>query len=197
MHFEILLEEPSMENVINAIMPRLVGEKGHTWQTHPHEGKGHLLKRLPQELRAYRKYLPVDWYIVIIIDQDQSDCKILKQRILNWAAEAGLSEKALVRIVVTALEAWFLGDIEALEKVFPKLSRSKLSHKATYRDPDTRPYPDVDLDTELKKVHYGGYYKLRHSAEISPHLSLDTAHNRSHSFQVTLAGLRNLVGSDS
>ena len=186
-----------MENVINVILPRLIGDsKNHTWQTHPHQGKGHLLKKLPMELRAYGKFMPWDWRIVIVLDQDKDDCKQLKQQLTQWVDEAGVNDQTAVRIAVAELESWFLGDTQALETVFPKLSRSKLGGKARYRNPDDRPDPSDDLDRELKEVHYGGYLKLRHSAEIAPHLSLKADYNRSKSFQITLAKLQELLNQE-
>jgi hypothetical protein len=100
----------------------------------------------------------------------------------------------VIRIAVAELESWFLGDVPALEAAFPKLARLRLRDKARYQQPDQRPHPAVDLERELKHAGYkDGYSKLAHSAKISQYLSLEDDHNRSHSFQVTLARLRDLL----
>ncbi len=196
MHLEILLEERCMENVLNVILPQVIRDsQDDTWHTHPHYGKAHLLKQLPQKLRAYSRWLPQCYpesCIVIIVDQDQDDCRALKRQIREWAEDAGVASYTLIRIPVPMLEAWLFGDVEALEMAFPRLRRLRLGTKADYRNPEHRSDPARDLDREMKQVGYESYSKVKHSAEIAPYLSLDEGHNRSHSFQVTLMGLKAL-----
>lgn len=197
MHLEILLEETSMENVVQNLLSRLVSEdQEHSWTTHPHYGKQDLLKKLQKKLNAYARWIREDHRIVIILDQDRDDCIALKERILSLCRNAGLDDsRVLVRIVVVMLEAWFLGDMEALEKVFPKLERLKLKNKAIYRDPEGRPDPADDLNRELEKVSYKeGYLKGAHSLEIAPYLSLESEHNRAKSFHITVEGLKVILG---
>jgi hypothetical protein len=201
MHLEILLEEPSMETVINSILNQIVVDKlKNTWQTHPYMGKQNLLKKLPALLRGYSSWLPItypDYYIVIIVDQDQNDCLELKQRILNYANIAGIAQRTVIRIAVAELEAWFLGDIEALEIAFPKLKRLKLGSKATYRQPDQRAFPSEDLERELVTAGYNGYSKLSGSQKICQCLNLSEHHNKSKSFHVTLSRMKTLIGIDT
>lgn len=199
MHLEILLEEPSMENVLSDLLPRLLGEQtNHTWRMHPYMGKTNLLKQLPKLLRGYRQWIAhtygSDHRIIVIVDQDHDDCTELKERILGWAQEAGLIETTTVRIAIAMLEAWFLGDALALETAFPRLRARRIGSKAKYRKPSERPNPAEDLDNEMKAAGYdSGYLKLAHSAQISPHLNLEEGYNRSHSFQVTLALFQKLL----
>ncbi|MBN1964218.1 MAG: DUF4276 family protein [Anaerolineae bacterium] len=196
MHLEFLLEEESMENVIEIVMEQIVGASpDHTWTVHPHHSKGHLLKQLLPKLRGYRNFLSHDTHIVIIVDQDQDDCRALKRKIVDWAVEAGLETQSLVRIAVCELESWFLGDIRALEEAFPKLRHLKLHGKARYRNPDERTDPKNDLDREMTNAGYPAYSiaKRLNSLEISYHMSIIPYHNRSHSFQITVQALRNLL----
>jgi hypothetical protein len=197
MHLEILLEERSMENVISAIIPQIAGVGSrHTFQTHPHNGKQHLLKQLPNKLRAYSQWLHhayQEYCIVIILDQDRDDCRALKQVIMEWAVRADLNENVLVRIAVTELESWFLGDPDALMAALPRL---RIRGKPIYRQPDRRPDPSNDLDHEMKKAGYKGYFKVAHSEAIGKYSSLRDNHNRSHSFNVTLSALRSLLSDD-
>jgi len=197
MHLEILLEEASMESVVQSLLSRLVSiDQEHTWTTHPHYGKQDLLKKLQKTLNAYARWIPEDYRIVIILDQDRDDCIALKEDILSLCRRAGLDDRrVLVRIVVVMLEAWFLGDIEALEKAFPKLERLKLKNKAIYRDPERRPDPADDLSRELEKVSYKeGYLKGVHPLEVAPHLKLEPQYNRARSFYITLEGLKVILG---
>lgn len=155
MHLAILLEEESMEAVVISILNRVMDENApHSWQTHPYSGKNDLLKKLPNLLSAYAGAWFQQTYpehaILVIIDQDQDDCRELKQRILDMGQRAGLDKRLVVRIAVTELEAWFLGDPAALEATFPKLTKRRLGRRAAYRNPDERPRPSEDLEREMK-----------------------------------------------
>jgi hypothetical protein len=199
MHLEILLEESSMEAVIKTILTQLTdASPSHTWATHPHQGKQNLVKQLPAKLRAYSHWLPQKYpqhHIVIILDKDGEDCKDLKKRILKLTESAYYPEKTTIRIAITELEAWFFGDCNALEAAFPKLTRSNLGADARYRIPDNRHYPAEDLERELELVGYPGYSKLADSTKIGQFMNLAPGHNRSDSFQITLARLRSLLDS--
>ena len=51
-HLEILVEEPSMEACLRVLLPKLVGDRV-TFQIYPFQGKGELLKHLPNRLQGY------------------------------------------------------------------------------------------------------------------------------------------------
>lgn len=201
MHLEILLEEESMEIVVNSILERInPPQSEHTWKTHPHRGKQDMIRQLPKKLRAYANFLPAmyrngDYRIIVIVDKDEQDCVPLKTKILNAAHEVGLHTKTIVRIAVCELESWYLGDAIALEKAFPRLSRQRIGRKATFRNPDARPDPTADLQRLLEAEKYGAYLKLAHSRLISGHLDLEPGVNRSHSFQLTTATFVDLLTS--
>ncbi|MBX3084613.1 MAG: DUF4276 family protein [Anaerolineae bacterium] len=114
---------------------------------------------------------------------------------MEFAREAGVLEYTSVRIVVTELEAWFLGDVTALEQVFPKIKKLRLRNVARYRQPDLRTSPAEDLDREIQNAGYSGYSKLVDSMRIAPFLNLETDHNLSDSFCATLARLKWLMNS--
>jgi hypothetical protein len=194
-HLEFLLEEASMQNVLEDVLSRLVSNDSEfTWRCHPYNGKENLIRRLPNLLHGYSKWITDEYHIIIVIDRDQDDCHELKQRIVDMCNKAGLSEQSLVRIVVVMLESWFFGDPKALEAAFPRLKQRRIGDGATYRNPEERPDPARDLDREMREVGYkAGYRKLAHSRAISPHLNLEEEHNRSHSFNVTLQALKLLL----
>jgi len=199
MHFEFLVEELSAEAALANLVPKLL-EANHTFAIHPFQGKGDLLSNLPSRLRAYRAWIPKDWRVVVLIDEDRADCKVLKGKLEKVAKEAGLATRSstkgqspfivLNRLAIEELEAWFFGDIVALKAAYPKIP-SSLGERAKYRDPDSIAGGTWEaLERELKKVGYypTGMPKIEVSRNVSRYM--DASRNRSYSFQVFVSGLR-------
>jgi hypothetical protein len=147
------------------------------------EGKQDLEKRMAGILRAWQ--VPSSHFLVIR-DQDSGDCTVVKKR-LATLCQAGGKADAVVRIACHEIESFFLGDLAAVE--------TGLSIHGLAANQDTRKFraPD-DLGNpaqELRGLTNGIYQKVAGSRAIGPHLAL--AGNRSHSFNVLLAGIRKLV----
>jgi hypothetical protein len=200
-HIEFLVEEPSAEAVLRALVPAIVGQDV-TFRVHPFQGKQDLLKRLPERLRGYRSWLPADWRLVVLIDADDEDCRQLKARLELAALHAGLATKSssragspfqvVNRLAVQELEAWFFGDVAALCAAYPRLGRN-LAAKARYRDPDAIPGTWEALERELQRAGYfsAGLEKLSAARAIAGHMNASV--NRSHSFQVFCRALELLA----
>jgi hypothetical protein len=178
MHVEFLVEEPSAEAALSNIVPKIVGPE-NTFAIHAHQGKTDLLAKLPARLRAYRQWLPEDWRIVVLIDTDAEDCRILKARLERDARAAGWTTKSSVpagtqftvlnRLAVEELEAWFFGDVAALNAAYPRVSVD-LGARARYRDPDAiRGGTWEALERELQRGGYfgGGLPKIEVARAIS------------------------------
>jgi hypothetical protein len=142
-HLEILVEEPSMEAFLRELLPRLLGNRA-TFRVYPSQGKDDLLRNLPARLKAYAKFLPANYRIVVVVDRDGDDCLQLKKKLDGIAAEAGLATRkgarvpawrVVNRIAVEELEAWYFGDWEAVLQCYPGVPRT-LEQRAGYRDPD-------------------------------------------------------------
>lgn len=58
-HLEVLVEEPSAEEALRRMLPRILGN-GVSFQVHGFAGKPDLRRKLPQRLRAYRDGIDVD-----------------------------------------------------------------------------------------------------------------------------------------
>lgn len=199
MHIEFLVEEPSMEAALHGLLPRLLPE-AITWRILVFNGKADLRRNLPKRLKGYSRWMPEDWRIVVLVDEDRQDCRGLKQELEAAANDAGLQTKTsagggqfqvLNRIVIEELEAWFLGDLDALRSVVPRLPQ-RLPRK--FADPDSvRGGTAESLERWLQQYGYfrGGYSKIAAARQIAPHLA--PARNRSRSFQVFLEGLRALT----
>lgn len=127
-HFEILVEEPSMEVFLRGLLPRLLpGDQ--TFAIHPFQGKKDLFAKLERRLRGYKAWLPQDWRIVVVVDLDNDDCKRLKQQMEDIAATVDLRSRTcspsswqlVNRIVIEELEAWYFGAWDAVCAVYPNL----------------------------------------------------------------------------
>jgi len=206
MHIEFLVEEVSVEVALHNLVPRIVGPDV-SYAIHSHQGKQDLLTKLPSRLRAYRTWIPDDWYIVVLVDADSDDCRILKERLEHEASSACLVTKSAVlagtrfqvlnRIIVEEMESWFFGDVLALRAAYPRVSLS-LGAKAQYRDPDTiRGGTWEALERELQRHGYfeGGLPKVAVARDVSAHMDPDR--NRSRSFQVFREGLLVLCSTAS
>lgn len=142
-HFEILVEEPSMEAFLNSFLPRLLPEETDH-NIHPFQGKSDLLGRLEDRLKGYAKWLPEDWRIVVVVDRDDDSCRDLKQRLEDMSGRAGLQTRTVVgtgpwqlvnRIAIEELEAWYFGDWQAVRGVYPRVSK-QIPNREGFRDPD-------------------------------------------------------------
>jgi hypothetical protein len=139
--------------------------------------------------------------VAVLVDRDDDDCLVLKKQLEDHAANArlttpasdGVSFQVLNRIVVEELEAWFLGDPEALNQAYPKVPVS-LANQARYRDPDAIKGGTWEaLEAVLIKhgYHRSGLRKMQAATEIAQHMNVES--NRSKSFQVFRDGVRRLV----
>lgn len=200
MHLELLLEEPSSEAFLQGALSKLLPE-GTTWNPIVFQGKSDLLKNLESRLKAYRKWLPADWRIVVLIDEDRADCLDLKARMEAAAKAAGMRTKTaangskfavLNRIAVEELEAWFFGDPAALVEAYPGVSPT-LGAKAAYRSPDAIAGGTWEaLERVLQRAGYygGGLPKIEVAREMAKYVVAER--NTSPSFQCFVAGLNAL-----
>lgn len=201
-HLEILVEEPSAEAALESLVPVLLGP-GISFAVLPHQGKPDLLRKLPGILRGYRRWIPGDWGVVVLIDSDGRDCSEQKSLLERMAYDAGFPTpstageggrfQALNRLAIEELEAWFFGDVEALCEAYPGVPPT-LARRAPYRDPDAIRGTWEALERELQKAghHLGGLAKIRAAREIAARMVPDR--NRSRSFQAFRQGLLKLVG---
>jgi len=191
MHIELLVEEASAEAALSELLPRIVGPRV-TWAIHVHQGKRDLLTKLPDRLRAYARWLPRGWFIVVLVDEDREDCLGLKRQLEQCAEGAGLSTatrrgpdqrvQVINRIAVEEIEAWFFGDVQALHKAYPRLPIS-LARKAKFRDPDAIDGGTWEtLERVLQRAGYfrGGLAKIEAARCIAR--AMDPGRNRSRSF---------------
>jgi uncharacterized protein DUF4276 len=142
-HVEVLVEEPSMEAALALLLPRMLPDT--SFQVHTHQGKADLLGKLLEKLKAYSRWIPATWRIVVVVDRDNEDCKALKEKLEETARRAGLATRSTAsegtgyvvvnRLAIEELEAWYFGDWKAVCAAYPKVPRT-VTAKAEYRAPD-------------------------------------------------------------
>jgi hypothetical protein len=200
MHLEVLVEEISAAAALECLLPK-IAPNGTTYTCHPFQGKPDLVRKLPERMRGYASWLPSDWRILILLDRDDDDCKRLKQDIQDIAMSAGFhvgppgaaGVRHCVRLCVEELEAWFLGDVPALVKAFPRFP-STLAQRRGFRDSD-----GVVGGTweKLERVfQQAGYYRAgMPKIEVARRVAaqMDPFANRSRSFTIFRNGISKLL----
>ena len=180
MKLVFLLEEPSMADLLDGLLPRLF--PALRFQCIPHEGKQDLERSIPRKLRAWRE---PGVHFVVARDQDSGDCRRVKARLTDLCREGGRTD-ALVRVVCRELEAWYIGDPEALAQAFPEARRRALRelNRARYQNPDTVVRPSEAIAGQIPE-----FQKRLGARRMASYLSRE---NRSRSFQVLLEGVERL-----
>jgi hypothetical protein len=171
-----LIEEYSMKVLLDGVLPRFF--PGLNFVCVPHEGKQDLEKSIPRKLRAWTE--PGVRFIVVR-DNDGADCTRLKQRLAELCRE-GHRPDSIVRIACQELEAWYLGDAEALAKAFGDDGLRNLNTKERFRDPDEVVQPARTL-TELIPE----FQKVSGARRMAQTLRRDASTSRS--FQVFVAAV--------
>lgn len=220
MHLEVLVEGTTELTALSILMSRIIGpyREPHTWTIHKHRGIGSLpedptarpnpldptlLHNLPSKLRAYGKEDRADLLVVVLVDlDDHPDCRAFKQQLTGLLAWCDPKPNCLFRIAIEELEAWYLGDREALLKAYPEADPVKL--EAYQQDSQCRTW-----ETLADILHPGGIgvrrtagvtgkrspsvlnHKMLWARTIAP--EMDVERNRSGSFQCFRDGLRRLT----
>ena len=101
-HLEFLIEEPSMETFLNALLPIILpGECTFACRVFPYKAKPSA--KLQDRLRAYARWLPQDWRLVLLVDRDRENCHYLKQQLEDVVRSVGFQ---LRRLLATYLGGW-------------------------------------------------------------------------------------------
>ena len=174
-----------MRVLLDGLLPRLFS--GLPFQCVPHDGKTDLERSIPRKLRGW---LEPGVRFAVVRDNDGGDCRALKER-LRGLCRAGRRDDTLVRIVCQELEAWYLGEPDALADAF---GGEGLRQQVRYREPDAVPRPSEAVERLVPE-----FQKVSGARRMAGHLSRER--NRSKSFQAFLAGVeaiaRDLAADES
>ena len=136
MHFEILVEDVSGKTALEILVPKIINTEQHTFNIHAYKGAGHipknltsnsdpkkriLLERLPQLIQGYGKTFasyPPNYHAVLIIicDLDDRCLSAFRQELLNIVDSCEPKPKTQFCIAIEEGEAWYLGDLAAINK---------------------------------------------------------------------------------
>ncbi len=194
---EVLVEEPSMEEALRLLLPKIVGKRAR-WKVINMRNKGRMLQKLPDRLRGYKQQIDrgEQLKVVVLVDKDTDDCHELKKTLETMARNAGLQTKTAAgigkafhvvnRIAIEELETWFMGDTEALKSAFTSLRGVRFP--SSFNNPDNGGTWER-LHRFLRKngIYRGSFPKIDAARKIARHM--DLACNSSRSFQVFRQGV--------
>ena len=175
-----LVEEVSMADFLEKLLPRLV--PGLDFLCVPHDGKSDLEKSLVSKLRSWRT---PHVRFVVMRDQNGEDCHSVKTKLNDLCIKGGRPD-SLARVVCRELEAWYVGDADALAEAYPEAARRIATNlgKRGFREPDKVVQPAKALAKLIP-----AFQKRIAARAMGKLLSRE---NRSRSYQVFLAGVDRL-----
>lgn len=178
-----LTEESSVEPVLRKLTHELAPTaiEGVDWQVISFQGKADLKKHFTKKMQGWSYGNP---HFIILRDNDGSDCIKLKQNLTDQASVTG--KPFNIRIVCQELEAWFIGDFNAVEQAYPSSKASNLREKSKYKNPDLV----NNASEELKKI-VGVNAKVGRAEKIAPFLNIQN--NTSHSFNVLKTKVEEII----
>lgn len=213
MHIEVLVEDSSGCALVESLLPRVIGAFGdpHTWRVHPYKGIGRLPKRLtvgsdpakralldqlPRLLAGYGRTPGID-AVVVVVDNDKRDCRTFLQELRAVVERCDPAPLTMFRLAIEEMEAWLLGDRQALAVAYPRARRDVLTR---YQQDDICDTWELLADA----VHPGGRAAIIKSGwplpgqvkhewvrKIVPHMDVEA--NVSASFCKFRDGLRRLA----
>jgi len=216
MHFEFLVEGQVELTALSILMKQVLGDysQPHTWKIHKHRGIGRipddpgvkpnkhdqtLLHNLPSKLRAYGDEGRDEFVVVVLVDlDDRPDCVSFKTELVGLLNYCPQQPKALFRIAIEELEAWFLGDQQAIKGAYPNARQQILnayvqdSQCGTWEKLAEAIYPGglIALGQHGKRSVRILEQKRIWAKEICPRLDIQT--NQSPSFQAFRDGVRRM-----
>ncbi|MDQ7822535.1 MAG: DUF4276 family protein [Candidatus Eremiobacteraeota bacterium] len=216
MHFEVLVEDRSGAIALEALLKKILTPEatGHTYTIHSYKGLGSiprnlrhgsdprkriLLSRLPGILRGYGKSLSTyNAVVVVVVDLDQRDCRAFKRELVALLDECVPRPDTLFRFAIEEIEAWYLGDPDAVKEAYPDARLNAIEGcmpdavENTWERLADALYPGGS--SALKREGYPriGEMKCEWARNIAPHVDLER--NRSHSLKVFMNGVLRKAG---
>lgn len=174
------IEERSAKELLETLLKKIAPT--HESKIIVFEGKQDLEKNLEKKLKAW--FHTDDTRYIVMRDKDSGDCRKIKSRLKGICTKAGKPD-TLIRIACHELEAFYLGDLAAVSSAFNN-NVVQYQNNRKFRQPDKL----ANAAQELRKL-VPQYQKISGSREIAKHMNINS--NRSHSFNVLVSGIRNLI----
>lgn len=216
MHYEILVEDQSGKALLDILVGKIIGPD-HTVRFHFYKGIGPipaickpktdsskriLLDQLPRLLRGYGKthanYSPsAPAAVIVVCDLDDRCLKEFRQELDAILAQCDPAPTTRFCLAIEEIEAWLLGDPEAILKAYPKAKKAVLSAYrydsivGTWEKLADAIHPGGSAELAKQKWYVTGAAKYRWATTIGPVMEVD--HNHSPSFQYFRDKLRELA----
>ena len=155
-----------------------------------------LLEQLPKLLRGYGKTPGID-AVVVVLDTDRRDCAAFLAELKAVANACNPGPDTLFRLAIEEIEAWYLGDQDALLAAYPRAKREVLGKYVQDSTCDTwellADAVYLGGSAAIKKAGWPlpGQVKHEWAKKIGP--LMDPGRNTSPSFGKLKDGLRRLV----
>ena len=217
MHFVVLVEDQSGKKALDILIPKIIGGV-HTFEVKSYKGIGRLpkdlrgssdpskrilLDQLPRLLQGYGKTFasyPEDYSaaVILVCDLDDKCLKAFRSELVNLLDTCRTKPETRFCIAIEEGEAWFLGDITAIKKAYPKAKDAQLnlyvndSICGTWELLANAVYPGGSQTLSLLGWQMVGAEKSKWSEKITP--LMDVESNNSPSFCYFRGKLRELAG---
>ncbi len=204
MHLEILVEDQSGMIILRNILAKISASilLDLTYRIIAYSGLGKLpknlskdndpqkralLSKLPMILRGYGRSLGENSAVVIVIDSDKNDCKMLKNELKEVLDVCLIPPTTAFCIAIEEMESWLLGDRQALLEAYPV---AKISVLEGYSQDSVCNTWELLADAITKEMSKGlkkkgypeiGIRKCEWAEKISPNMNIQN--NSSPSFQ--------------
>ena len=215
MHIEVLVEDSSSAALIRTLLPLVIGPEGahHSWRVLAYKGIGRipqgmtskadpakraLLDQLPRLLTGYGK-TPGYGAVVVVVDSDSRHCKDFLAELNAVRERCVPAPQTLFCLATEEIEAWLLGDRQALLAAYPKAKRDVLARYAqdsvcgTWELLADVVHPGGKAAIQKAGWPLPGQMKHAWVEKISPHMDVEA--NGSPSFGKFRDGLRQLIAN--
>jgi hypothetical protein len=212
MHFQFLVEDQSGKVALDILVPKIIG-MNHTFDIKAYKGIGRippgmktsvdaskriLLDNLPRLLRGYAKSWPQSYGVIIVVcDLDDKYLKNFRDELIALLNTCDPHPETRFCIAIEEGEAWFLGDIPALKRAYPKAKDAVLNSYVndsicgTWEKLADAVYKGGSQALSRQGWKAVGAEKSAWAENIAPHMNL--AENQSPSFNYLLNKLRELA----
>ncbi len=181
-----LVEDLSMRKFLEGILLRL-GFEPHYFRIKHHQGKEDLIRNLDKVVKKESKEAN---FLFVLVDQDKRNCYEFKKEIKEKMQSCACNYK--IRIACYELEAWFLGDMDAIKQCSQKFKPDFFRNKEKYRYIDNIVKPSIEIETIVPDWKQTFLRKDKFAAEIAKHISLESKINKSHSFNIFLEAIKSI-----
>lgn len=218
-YIELLVEDESGRILVDEVMSKYRSDRLElTYKVNGFKGIGKIPKKINKihAVKTYRllsdlpiylmglnnslKNMPGKKAIFVILDNDDEDCVNLRKELDNLCSSLNLSVKVFFCIAIEEMEAWLLGDKQALYKAYPSAKQQVVNNYiqdgiiGTWECLANAVYNGglMKLKREATSYYEIGKEKCTWAREISVHM--DIRNNFSPSFNYFISKLDELCG---